>query len=467
MRDFAGQDLRNWVSKKAMRDFDFSKKQAKEFADIEIGFQQLVFARKPEHFRNGLFLLEENGDEGQRYIDAYQTLARRSEFLQQSLEEDAKAAFFQLQLYPLRTCADTAAKFIYADKAALYAEQKRGGCVNWYAAESDAAYYRTVQDTLQYEKQRQGKWRWIMDPWQSAFRKRGAVLPNLLSAGRVASLDYADLGIASEKPFHVFRGAAEKRFLDLYNRGSGFVEWWIESAPEWLKFSERQGIVCRDQRIWISLDWERVPQGSFDTEIAICWYNSEKRLCKKIEVFHVENIRIEEFPQKTYFETDGKILIPAALPSQTFRDPDAEVLWLIQHDLGRMGISLRSEKAEFADDDGRKAVSASQVRYSVWFALSGSYQLKLYRLPTLNERGMQRMEIGLDNQNGKTLFGNAVTGTEKWAKGVLENVEVLETEIAVSSAGYHEITLNPIDSGCVIEKIELRRKNGKDVRVNP
>mgnify|MGYP005930468137 FL=1 len=94
MRDFAGQDLRKWVSKKAMRDFDFSKKQAKEFADIEIGFQQLVFARKPEHFRNGLFLLEENGDEGQRYIDAYQTLARRSEFLQQSLEEDAKAAFF-------------------------------------------------------------------------------------------------------------------------------------------------------------------------------------------------------------------------------------------------------------------------------------------------------------------------------------------------------------------------------------
>lgn len=267
MRDFAGQDLRKWVSKKAMRDFDFSEKQAKEFADIEIGFQQLVFARKPEHFRNGLFLLEENGDEGQRYIDAYQTLARRSEFLQQSLEEDAKAAFFQLQLYPLRTCADTAAKFIYADKAALYAEQKRGGCVNWYAAESDAAYYRTVQDTLQYEKQRQGKWRWIMDPWQSAFRKRGAVLPNLLSAGRVASLDYADLGIASEKPFHVFRGAAEKRFLDLYNRGSGFVEWWIESAPEWLKFSERQGIVCRDQRIWISLDWERVPQGSFDTQI--------------------------------------------------------------------------------------------------------------------------------------------------------------------------------------------------------
>ena len=134
----------------------------------------------------------------------------------------------------------------------------------------------------------------------------------------------------------------------------------------------------------------------------------------------MENIRIEEFPQKTYFETDGKILIPAALPSQTFRDPDAEVLWLIQHDLGRMGISLRSEKAEFADDDGRKAVSASQVRYSVWFALSGSYQLKLYRLPTLNERGMQRMEKGMDNQNGKTLFGNAVTGTEKWAKGVLE-----------------------------------------------
>lgn len=453
------QDLRNWVSKKAMRDFGFSEKKAKEFADIEIGFQQLVFVRKPEHFRNGLFLLEENGDEGQHYIDDYQTLVRRSESLQQSLEEDAKAAFFQLQLYPLRTCADTAAKFIYADKAVLYAEQKRGSCVNWYTAKSDAAYYRTVQDTLQYEKQCRGKWRWIMDPWQSAFQKRGAVLPNILSAARVVSLDYADLGTAPEKPFHVFRGITEERFLDLYNTGSGFVEWWIESAPEWLKFSEKQGIVCRDQRITITLDWTQVPKGSSDSDIKICWYNSKRCLCWKTEKLHIENIPIEEFPVGTCFETGGKISISVTNPSRFIRKSGAEILWVIQKDLGRTGISLRSEQKELAEKNFPENRAASQVDYSVWFASAGNYQLRLYRLPTLNERGKQRVEIALDNQNIRILSGNSMTGTENWAKGVLANVEVLETEIVLLSAGLHEITLKPIDEGCVVERIELYKKN--------
>ena len=114
-------------------------KEAIQLGVAKINFGTEIRYKYVEHYEEGLKLSLIH-----IYIDAYQTLARRSEFLQQSLEEDAKAAFFQLQLYPLRTCADTAAKFIYADKAALYAKQKRGGCVNWYAAESDAAYYLSL-----------------------------------------------------------------------------------------------------------------------------------------------------------------------------------------------------------------------------------------------------------------------------------------------------------------------------------
>lgn len=443
------RDLRSYAAEQAKRDFGFSDDVAQEYADIMIRFQRLAYSRKPEHFCQGLFNCEAYGDEGQRYMEAYHGLVERAEALYAGLEQTYRPAFFQLLLYPLRSCAHTAVKYICADKSALYARQGRGGCTRQYANASDQAYFSVVEDAKAYNAQLDGKWNLMMDPYQPSFRTRGAVLPNLLPRSPGETLGYSNLMIVPELPLSFFCGQ-KQRFLDLCNTGSGYVDWFVESAPEWLRCSRTSGSVITSQRIWLTVDWDAAPQGQTAAAFTIAWRDSEKRLCRETVPLQVER---SGAPPDCWIEGGGAVSILAAHADALI--PGRGNGWHMEPDLGRTGDALKvyPNWAEPASSPG--AEDSACALYSVWFATAGVFPVEVYRIPTLNERGQMRFALALDDGEPQVFAGCNAYGGPQWSEAVLANAEILSGELEVGSPGLHTLRLFHIDPGATIEKLVI------------
>ena len=126
-------NVKDYVKDNAQRYFDLDDENAQEYADIQCKFLETANARRPEFYQQGIFSLTSYGDEGQKTVDTYADLLSRSEKIYNSLSDDKKAGFFELQLYAIKSANDVVNNYIGADKAVLYKKQGRGASVNKYA----------------------------------------------------------------------------------------------------------------------------------------------------------------------------------------------------------------------------------------------------------------------------------------------------------------------------------------------
>ena len=60
--------------------------------------------------------------------------------------------------------------------------------------------------------------------------------------------------------FSVF--SRDKRFIDIYNSGNGIIYWKAEVSGDWIVLSETSGAIFDEQRIWVTIDWDRAPKGA-------------------------------------------------------------------------------------------------------------------------------------------------------------------------------------------------------------
>ncbi|WP_462412684.1 glycosyl hydrolase 115 family protein [Neobacillus sp. Marseille-QA0830] len=450
-------DLQDYISHKAIRDFGFSEDTAMEYADIELHFQEAAYARKPEHFASDLFHYEAFGDEGQRYLNKYHALVERSEALYQELDEAVKPAFYELQLYPLTASYHTARKYICADKSNLYDSQGRGSAANQYAKASEDSYYRIVEETKRYNSLLDGKWDLIMDPFQPYFRSRRAKLSNLLQTSSAIEVGYAALGVTSEKDMHFSGYAKDIRFLDIYNTGSGYLDWKATAEHDWILFNRNSGTVYSDDRIWVGINCDEAPQGKTTATVTITHQIGGKVISVKEIPITVTNTAVD-LPEKTYTEANGYVSIEAEHYSSMTANGD--FAWLVEKYLGRNGDSIKAYPnlaPSVADPD---KTNSAYVDYYIYFESTGTFEVDIYRIPTLNERGSVRFAIGIDDETPTILSGtrayvNDSPGTEGWGKGVYENNETLTTTITVPEPGFHTLRLYYVDPGIIIDKMVI------------
>ena len=116
------QDIKCHIKDKAIRDFNFNEEDADEFSELELQFERLAFSRKPEFFNRGMFNLKAFNDEGQTYIKSYDDVLRRSESLYEKMDKERKMAYFELHLYALRACKNTAYQYITMDEQKQHLE---------------------------------------------------------------------------------------------------------------------------------------------------------------------------------------------------------------------------------------------------------------------------------------------------------------------------------------------------------
>ena len=103
---------------------EFGPQHAAEIADIVVQYAKFNGRRKPELLDPDTFSLI-NYHEADTVVADWKAIASRAEAIYAELPESARAAFYQLVLYPTKACAVVNEIYITAGKNRLYAKQGR------------------------------------------------------------------------------------------------------------------------------------------------------------------------------------------------------------------------------------------------------------------------------------------------------------------------------------------------------
>jgi hypothetical protein len=453
--------VKDYVKDNAKRYFNFTDEQAEEYADIQCNFLEAANSRRPEFQVQGLYSLTAGGDEGQKQIDRYAALVKRSETLYNALSADKQPAFYELQLYALKSGYNVINNIVNADKSVLYKNQNRGGGVNKYAERSAAGRDAVDTNTAVYTGMLGGKWDKAINPFQTRLHMSIDIKIAGGAAKTVEDLPYTEMGIAvenqrdiTEKPVLVFSGyTKDVRFIDIFNRGTGSFEWTAKSDEDWIVFNKASGVVHDDDRIYAGVDWDRVPAGINSGKITVERYIGGNIVqTEEIDVSVDNNVKI--LPEKTYAEANGYISIEAEHFTNSISYGNYE--WVEQDDFGRSGTSMKF----MPDTEDSIEAGSAYLEYDVNFENTGTFSVDVYRMPTLNERGSVNFALGVDDATPTLLKGNNAyynnsTGTDKWGNSILNNVETLTASVNIAEKGIHKIKLYGVDPGAVVDKIVI------------
>lgn len=463
----------------------FGPKYAPEIADILSKYAKYNGSRKPELLSPETFS-QVDYQEADRMMDEWKSITNEAEDIYRKLPEDERDAFFELVLYPTKASAQVAELYITAGKNHLYASQGRASA-NDLAAQARALFQADADLSNQYNHElAHGKWDHMMDqthigytgwnqPPQNVMPKVNelelpaapamgiavegstASWPSMAptSAGASSNTSQGDTDSRSSAPstvspslpeFDVFN--EQRRYIDVFNRGQGSVDFTASTSDPWIVLSSTHGDVNKDQRLWASIDWSKAPKGLNEGSVKISGPGAED-ISVKVQAFNPET------PQKKslrgFVEANGYVSVEAEHFTKKIGTGDAR--WEKIADYGRT-LSSMSIFPVTANSVAPPRNSPC-LEYGMYLFDSGSVNVRAILAPTLNfvpGRGL-RYAISFDDQAPKIVDALADNSQRAWAKSVEDSVREVSTNLTLEKPGYHTLKIWMVDPGVVLEKI--------------
>ncbi len=234
--------LRTWAER------EFGPAHAAEIAEIVARYTRYNGRRKPEMLEPGTYSLV-NYREAERVAADYGNLAREAEALSEKLPAEARDAFFELVLYPVKACAVLNDLYLTAGHNRLYAVQGRTS-TNDLAARARELFQEDAGLTREYNQTLAGgKWNHMMDQTHIGYTYWNQPVRNAMPAVQeVQAPEPGEMGVAVEGSEAAWPGGPgqpilpplsvylrQPRYLELFNRGRQPFEFSIETSDPWLR----------------------------------------------------------------------------------------------------------------------------------------------------------------------------------------------------------------------------------------
>ena len=464
-------NLRAFLEQWAARDLD--ARFAPEIAAIMEEHFRLGFTRRPEHlvqFRRGdplhysWFSHDNYNDEARQRLDHYADISRRAQAIYDPLPRERKDAFFQLVLYPVQCAALMNEKVICADKNRLCAERGSAAAAE-YARRARAAADRILALTSHYNTGLltvSNKWNHMMSPvpatWGSQVHQYD--MPPLSDFDGLGppTLEIAAEGGRGEALADLSVYTQSRRFLDLFNKGKGPIDWKATASKPWVKLDPAAGRFDTEQRIWVSVDWAAAPTGrGLEAALDIESNGGKRRLT--VPIFNPDQPRRDTVAG--FVESDGCVSMEAE--HFTRKQDRGGGAWEVVRGLGRSGDSVTvfppttPSHVQPADI----AANSPALEYDFHLFDAGEARLDIDCLPTKPisaERGL-RLAIGLDGGAPDILKGKG--------GDVLANLCRYTATVTVGQPGRHTLTVWMVDPGVIVDKIVLYTRAPKDSYLGP
>ncbi|WP_078492185.1 glycosyl hydrolase 115 family protein [Streptomyces yerevanensis] len=432
----------------------FGRRHGREIAAIRTEYYRLAAERRPEFIDRGIFSTVQHGDEAGRRTAAYESLLERTRALGAKLPDAYRDAFYELVEYPVHGAYLMNLKFYWADRNALAVRQGRGAGTNRFADLAEAAHAEEQAITKRYNTEiADGKWDGIVNPYPSQIPKA----PGRPTVSRVAAQETSGLGVAAEgndtgadRPLSFSSYTRDRRFADVFNTGFVPFDWSAAVSSPWIRLSASGGTVTDQTRVWVEIDWARVPEGSH--EATVTFTGAGRSIDVPLRV-RADGERARE-RARGYVESHGYVSIVAAhFDSRVGR---GGARWQTVRGLGRHSAAVETVPSTAAPVTADHATRAPELRYRVRFDGTGTFPVTVFRLPSLDERGHRRVAVGLDDGPVTVLSGQAVaTGNrgDAWARNVEEGIEKLTATVTVTEPGEHVLRVFMADAAITVDQI--------------
>ena len=445
---------------------EFGAQYASEAADIVSKYTQYNSRRKPEQLDAETFS-QIDYREADRVFNEWKSLANRAERLYQQLPEDRRDAFFELVLYPTKASAVVNELYIMAGKNHLYAAQGRAS-TNDVAA---AARYLFAEDAAlsdEYNhKLAHGKWNHMMDQTHIGYTTwHDPPVNTMPSVTEIHVGAGARMGVAAEGSAAAGTSAASKlllpdfdvftkqrQFIDVFNRGTEPFDYAATANRPWIQVSRTQGTVSKDERLFVSIDWNSVPDGVNEGIITI-----SQRGGADVPV-HVRALRPAAPTSDSldgFVESGGYVSIEAE--HFTKNSCASDVCWQQIPGFGETlsGMSVFPVTATSADPPQPAPV----LEYRMYLFEGGKFNVQAVLAPTLNfvpGRGL-RFAVSFDDNPVTVVDALAENSSGDWAKAVSDGVRKVTVPLTVKAPGYHTLKLGMVDPGIVLERLVISQK---------
>ncbi|MBD2700504.1 glycosyl hydrolase 115 family protein [Spirosoma sp. BT702] len=473
---YSRQHLQNWVSQ--LLGSQFATSVAKNLWD----YFQLAFERKPEYmgwsqtepttpvkpltaYNHHFF-----NDQAQRRLDRYDELEKEVRTISSRMPAHLKNAYYELVEYPIVGASLMNKKFLYRDKANLYAEQGRI-TAHHYATLSKQAYEAIVRETDYFNNQlAQGKWKGMMsmNPRELPVYELPTTNFTTKSTGRdwqVTPEGYSKVDSDATLALPEFDQWNKQRyFIDVFLSREISLPFTITTSANWIKVSQMQGTLTpkegqSEAQLWVEIDWVKAPKQALSGSVSVVGGSQTISVSVK-----ANNANVPELNQyKDFVEAAGFIAIDAA--STSTRTGGKGTQWEVVDGLGSAGKALEalplSVQATTQLSDTTLIRSNPSVTYDFYTFHPSPADFSVYTLPTfpLNNEQEMRYAVCIDGGALTVLNFKTVGRTDEWKQNVLSNVAVRTIKQASLPAGKHTLTIYKIDPGVILDRIFINLGN--------
>jgi Glycosyl hydrolase family 115/Gylcosyl hydrolase family 115 C-terminal domain len=453
-----GEFTRLWAERQ------FGPTYATEIAELISKFGKYTGRRKPELLDPTTFSLV-NYDEADRVLTEYQSAINEAEQICGKLPENYRDAFFQLVLFPLKAPAVVTQLYVADGKNQLYAKQGRVSA-NDVAAEVRALFQADADLSARYNHTLAGgKWDHLMDQSHIGYTGWHDPPENVMPAVVELNVPAAPkIGVAIEGSTSAWPGdagqaalpqfdnfARQRRFIDIFDRGQKPFQFSAASREPWIVLSQTSGVIQKEQRLWVSIDWAKAPAGSTPGSVKISASTGDA-VTVNLSVFD---------PQKPvrdtihgFVESDGYVSIEGEHFTRKVDTKPAH--WEIIPDYGRTDSAM----SVFPVDAASVTVPGNSpyLEYQMYLFDPSKVEVDTILAPSLNfvpGRGL-RYAIAFDDQPPQIIDALAHNSVEDWSKSVEDNVRISSSSHTVTGTGYHTLKFFMVDPGIVLEKLVVQ-----------
>jgi hypothetical protein len=439
---------RNWASKQ------FGAQYASEIGSILSAYSKYNGRRKPELLDQTTYSLTAHA-EFEHVVEEYNKLLKRTEALAKKLEPEYQDAYYQLVLHPVQASSNLYNLYFAVAKNHQYAKENRVSA-NDEAEDARKFYVKDAQITRYYnDTLANGKWAHLMDQthigytyWQQPDSNK---IPELKV---VTPLEKPTIGISiggSSNQLPEFNKYSNRRqYIDIYNKGTGAFSYTVESAAPYVKISAPEGKVSKETRVWVSVDWSKVPAG--DQLIPILIKSGGETLSVTAS--------LKNYPAniKGFVPDDGVISIEAA--HYTAKKAGTSADWRILPDFGKT-VSAVTPFPVTAKGQTPGTAGSPVLEYLINTADSGKLKVAAYLAPTLNFQNNKSLmyAVSIDGEKPQLVNINPEKPGRSWDKNVADNINIQTTLHELKTPGAHTVKIWMVDPGIVLEKLVISPEN--------
>ncbi|WP_342646338.1 glycosyl hydrolase 115 family protein [Mucilaginibacter sp. CSA2-8R] len=406
------------------------------------------------------------GDEAQRRVVRYQTLAAQAKSIYTNAKLPNKDAFYELVYYPVVGASLINQKFLYRDKAYLYGKQNRL-IAQEYADKSRQAYRDIVTETAYYNNQLAGgKWKNIMSMQPRnlpVYQEPELPIINLKPAVNAWSIEpegsYSDSVHGSNPAFALSAfhpWSPQAKFIDIFLQKAADVSWTATASQPWILLSAKKGQLAnqnnqRQSRIYLNINWKLLAGQPAVHTAQVSISADGKTYVVNVSANNSQLPALTKY--KGVIENNGMVSIFAG-NYQNHQNQGASC-WQADSTLGYAQNALIAWplSQDITVDTALK--SASWVAYDFYTVNTASKpQLHIFTLPThpLNKAYGMRYAVSVDGGTPQVVNFKTEGRSTEWKNNVLSNNAIRKLNIPALQPGKHQLKLYLMDPGVIVDR---------------